>query len=433
MGDAFLAEHFLQHFLYSQEPFAVIGGRLYTLGRTNLSDTEYSFRFLGKTYVLDESEEVSQLEKEMFTAKRTEIQEMMTQYIQTRFVEKVCSNKEAIRQMQNLYESVKDTSIERFIMIDVFNEYNHEKIEEVDDTRTEVSQWENLPEAGKIPGVEELASIKNSLDPLFKSSGLIVIDRKCYTLYEKGERKDEGRGYVQFGKRVLELIPWLPLEKLCQNYTACLADRINQKADEHGNDFAHILEQMEKEKQQLDEAIKNKQNGVSRRTEGKRGQIGFRKIKDGVYRITADIPPYIIEKKSRYYAFEAAILFITIKVENNRLMIDHVPKLEDNDYVHPLRWGGVGGICFGGFNWKAQRGIEFNYWYELADRKAAAEKIAETLRQGKKVLERGYVGEQVARYHNIDALNCKIADDRKTAEQYARAHGIQIERIIRND
>jgi hypothetical protein len=430
MSQNILSEHFLSHFLYSQEPFAVIGGRLYTLSKTNgRSGDKHEFHFLGKTYALDESEEVSQLEKGMFIARSSQIEEMMSQYIHLKFLSKITKTKAQLQHIKNVYASAQDDSIERFIMIDVFNEYNHERREGQSKKEVKVSNWDNIPEINRRPEVYELISDSNSLESLIGSLGFIVINRKCYNLDKNRGHRDENKGYVIFGNYTLDLMLWMPLEELCKRYTENLACRINQKADEHGKEFVKIIEQINREKTQLSDAINSR---ASTRTSDKRGEIGFNKIGEGDYEITVTIPPYIIEKNGEYFAFGAIILGTKIRARNNRVMISDKPKVMNMPYIHPFVWPNSS-ICFGDLNWTKQRDVRFNHWYDLSDKKALAKRIAIVMRAGKTNIERGYVGSTLTPVRDIHNCDCYIGNRRKEAEGYAKANGIPNERIIKND
>jgi hypothetical protein len=436
-----LSSHFLQAFLYSEEPFAIIQGRLYTLSRTNGHFCGGSaFHFLGQKYALEESEEISQLEKEIFSANRGGIERMMTRQIQENFVSEVEKRRTELKKMQNIYSSLQDVTIERFIMIDVFNEYNHEKGEGQAKKDVKVSDWDDIPDIKKTMGVHDLVSQANSLDPLIGSFGFIVIRNKCYSLYQNSGKRNEEKGYVVFGKKTMDLKPWVSLKELCSTYTQKLIERISQKAVEHGKKFDRILEQMEQEKQQLDEAIKDEQM-FTEKTEGRRGEIGFRKIRESEYQVSVAIPPYIIEKNGEFYFFGPVSLGVIVKADNGRIMLDNMPRVmeESMPYMHPFVFHdkvNYSRLCFGDLNWKNRRNILFNTWYDITEKKSTAEKIARAIKEGKILMQNGYSGIPYTDFkpvRSIESCNCKIAGSRAAAEQYARANGIPIERIIKNE
>jgi len=428
------SNHFLQNFFYSREPFAVIASRLYTLNKTNGNfNGEDAFHLLGRRYVLDESEEISQLEKSLFLDNHSEIERTMTDYIKTKFIDRIEKNKASLNETQNYYSSMQDTTIEKFIMIDVFNKYNHENRGVVDD-KVKTNDVNNLPEK-KYPGVEDLISKENSLNILINSKGFVVVGNKCYALYENGGKRNEKDGYIVFRKNICDLKLWISLEDLCEGYTKKLDERINQKAAKHGEQFTDILMQIDREKEKVGNAIKQRRS-ISEKTQDKRGEIGFRKLGDRSYEISITIPPYIIEKNNSYYSFGTVKLETTIEVRNNQIKIDHRPKVLNMPYLHPFVWPDSK-ICYGEppFNWQKDLKVNFNSWYNLSNRKEVAEKIARVMHKGKQIIESGYRGvprKDFTPLMYLEECNCKIADNRRDAERYARTYKIPIERIKEN-
>jgi hypothetical protein len=422
-----LSVHFLKNFFYSEEPFTVVGGRLYVISRDKNNNGREKLHLLGKSYSLEESEEIAQLEKELFLANRTNIESMISGYIQKNFINKIESTKRDILKKQNYYESIQDSTIERFIMVDVFNAYNHENRAVVDKIQT--SKWENAPKLKDLPSVNDLISRDNSLDRLCSPYGFIVLGNRCYSLYENGSKKDEREGYVIFRDKVLNLKPWLGLDELCKQYTDNLMQRINLKAEEHGKEFARILEQMKTDKVRLEQGIKENK-AIKNKEEDNRGKIGFKKLKENQYEISAIIPPYIIGKNGSYHIFDSVVLGMVVKARNNQIMLDHAPKVLNTPYKHPFVYGN-GSICYGKLNWQNKRGVRFNHWYSLNNKNMVAKRIAEALREGKKKMEHGYVGEEVIGGHPI--ADYKIADNLNDAKKYAQNNNVLIERIIKND
>ena len=417
-----LSGNFLQNFHFSQEPFAIIGGRFYTLSRSNGINGHYSFSLLGKAYALDESEEVSQLEKNFVLSRRTDIERMMSQYIQKNLVDKIQAEESEVARLQNYYESAQDASIERFIVADVFNAYYHE--DKTSDC-TERTTADLSLKVNNQPSIKELLTADNSLNPLTQGSGFMAIAGRCYLLEECGI-KNEREGYVAFGKRAFRLQQWLQLEELCKLYGAKLAERIEKKAAEHGQRFAPILHELSRQKKELLE-----QNKRANSDTASLGEIAFSKIGRNEYEISVALPPYIIEKKGKYYRFEAVRIGTAITAENGLVRIKGPPKILSGQYTHPFVTGDS--VCYGEINWASDPGVSFNRSYRLSERKKTAKRIAEVIRRGKLTLEFGYLGKNVLAWHPIEDCNCEIASSRADAERYARSQGISLERICKNN
>jgi hypothetical protein len=424
------SNHFLQSFLFSQEPFAVMGERLYTFSKTKgYLNGHDAFHFLGTSYSLDESEEIRELEKDFFMDNNSRIERIMTNYIKVRYIDPSEKIKKQVQQMQNMYSSMQDSTIEKFIMVDVFNKYNHEER-----AITESQPSNSNPEEPdyKQPSVSDLFSHNNSLTPLLDQLGIICMGGKCYTMYQNGGKGNKLEGYVKFRNQVLDIKPWVPLEELCTMYSKKIIDRINNKAEQHGKQFYSYLEKIKSEKAELDKCIAERKS-LAGKTSDARGEIKFRKIKDGEYEISVDVAPYIIEKRGEYYAFKTAKIGTRLKSRDSRIMIMDKPKILNMPYSHPFVWPDAV-ICFGSLSWERQRGVKLNHWYDISSNRAGtARRIAELMREGKKTLERGYVGNSISPVENIKNCKCKIATNRSDAEAYARSHGIRLERIIKND
>ncbi len=426
-----LSEHFLRNFFYSDEPFGVIKGRIYSISRTNGNfNGRDALHILGKPYALDESEEISVMENILFSEKSKEIEEMMTEHIRVKYLQSIDRNKAEIEKMQNIYASLQDSSIEKFIKVDVFNAYNHEN-REIKEENFSTKKYDNIPDIGKIPVGEIISSKQNALENLLEGIGFIAIRGRCYYLYENGNHKNQQDGYVMFGGKVYGLRSWNTVEGLLSKYTERLSERIKQVAEEHGKVFAEILGGMYKEKKTLNDSISNKKIGNGK-SHARRGEIGFKKVNDNEYEVSVDIEPYIIEKDNNYFAFGSVKIGTTITARRNKIMISDAPRVLSMPYLHPAVWADSR-ICYGKLNWGKSVGAHFNEWYNISNRKGIAKIIAKVLKRGRNVLTRGYVRSSESNVHSLEECNCKIAENRKDAKIYAKKNGIKLERIIKND
>ncbi len=416
-----LSQTFLTRFFYSQEPFAIIKGRLYTLVRG--LDSEIKLYFLDEIFGLEESEEISQLEKQLFLQEQDVLERRMSKYI-LNIVSKFKTNLIELKELGNIYQSLKDTSIERFIMVDVFNAYNHENHGVVKEVLT--SEYEKLPEIQRMPTVRDLFSRDNSLDALIESCGIFVFEGLCYKLVYN----DNSNDWIDFRDLPLYLKPWIKLEELCMQYSKSLNSRIKKKAEEHAQDFSHILSLVKKEKTNLRKAI-NQNTSFSGRTSGSRGHISFRKKSSNIYEIRVNVPPYIIGKSGYFYAFSGTVLGLDLKIKGNEIMLKDKPKVVALPYKHPFVYLD-GNICYGNLNWAEQRKIIFGQYYDMSNKTAIAKKIAQAMREGERTLLKGYIGNNVDPVNNIDSCDCQVGASLSNAKTYALRHNIPLERIIEN-
>ncbi len=416
MNISLLQNHFLSLFQRTEKPFAVIDGIIYLINSSNTVNEENTLYLKDESFLLEESEEVSVLEKALFHSKAGEFEELISKYVK-QTISKVETGFAELEELENFYESVQDMSIENFIKIGVFNAYNNGNKKII--KKSELS----VPEIEQMPAIEDLIPQESLLETIINSPGMIVLNNMCYKI---GLSSDKNLPYLRYNQHTYKIESWISLEELCKKYTQALTNHLRETIEKYSNGFSKILSQIKKSKNYL------KARAKKQKASSKQGYISFQKTKPNQYEIKVIVPPYIIQKDGKYYAFGTAILGLTIVSRANLIRLKNPPRVLNGPYQHPFVYGPNFNyeICYGNLNWTKDRFIWFNRDYDIRTR-GLAKKIAEVLREGERTLLKGYIGNNVNPVKNINYFN-PIAYSREDAEEYARTHNISLDRIIDN-
>lgn len=418
---------FLKDLSFSGTSFAILEGRIHTLHEPGKSSNGNYFQNRNQLLVFEEAEEISELEKEIFVEKEKEIENYMSWVIDFKLLRKIADNNSKLKGLGNIYESTKDDSIEKFIMVHVFDIYNHEtRIEEKLEINNQ--KWDDNPILNNNPSTEDLHSKQNSLDILLNNNGVLILGNDCYILNENSDKEMDS--FVMFKDKKLYLNPFLSLDQLEDNYTSLLLQRIEKKAFEHGEEYSKILADQKNDLSKLNDMLSTQKNYVNT-TEARRGQVGFKKLDNNKYGLFLYIEPFILEKDKKYYAFPTAELGTELKVNSNRMQIVAPLRVLNTPYSHPFVYTN-GDICYDGPSRWNRLEINFNHNYDLNSPNSLATKIATVLREARMNIEAGYFGSEVIPLKPIDNFQ-PIATSLSDAIEYARSNGIKTERIINNN
>ncbi len=435
-----LDSNFLKEFLLSKDSFAILDGRVHTLHMTNGHFSGENFlQYLGKKYALEEAEEIHVLEQELFEEYKAQITDYMSWVIQSKILSKIDELKSQVQSLGNVYDSIQDNSVERFIMVDVFNAYNHENRNSNEPEVPDVSQFDDIPTLEHIPGIEDLNSSLTSLEGiLLQNNRIIVLGGRVFRLRDCGN--ETASGHVKFAGCQMAISYWRDLSDLMGEYEQRLLNRIEAKALEHGKVHIDYIKRLLSFKSALEQGIssKSRYSGI---TSSHRGKIGFQKSGSNRYRISISVNPFLIEKEGKYFAFGNVDLGIDLEVCNNSLQIVAPAVVLNMHYRHPFVHSN-GSICYTGGTrnrWDDLQ-VKFNDMYSLKKPKTLAKKIAQVMRQAEKNLETGYYCYPI---HSRDRIGndrpvhwleefTPIATSRTSAESYCSAHGIAKERIFQN-
>ncbi|AJF61956.1 TPA: hypothetical protein HA239_02650 [Candidatus Woesearchaeota archaeon] len=408
--------NFLKNFYYSGESFAVANNRLYTFGDKS-ENTGRHISLEEGTFSLHESEEVSELEKMLFRADRE-----FADYLVAGFnfiigdIEKLRGQ---LKSAEDAYLSISDYSVEKFIMIDVLNAYNHRTGKAGIDILQEISL--------AMPKPEDFAP-KNHIASLFgNKAGIAAHKGKTFSL----EKYNGGKKHLRVSSRKYSLKPYKSLKQLCEEYNEVLRTHISSKMMAEENKLLNVLDAINRKKENVEKGIDMQKNYKKFAGKGD-GSIKVRKLGMDEYMVLLSVPPYIIEKDSRYYYFREAELGMPVRSDGHRVMVLEPPRVLNVPYKHPFVYTS-GKICYGNFDWSKNH-LKFSQWYSLSAGRGEklAKGIAEMIRRGKILLERGYVGNPIP-VNLISNCDCKIAEDSVNAGFYALNNDISPDRIIKND
>src|SRR3989344_4975543 len=269
--------NFLKNFYYSGESFAVANNRLYTFGDKS-ENTGRHISLEEGTFSLHESEEVSELEKMLFRADR----------------------------------EFSDYSVEKFIMIDVLNAYNHRTGKAGIDILQEISL--------AMPKPEDFAP-KNQIASLFgNKAGIAAHKGKTFSL----EKYNGGKKHLRVSSRKYSLKPYKSLKQLCEEYNEVLRTHISSKMMAEENKLLNVLDAINRKKENVEKGIDMQKNYKKFAGKGD-GSIKVRKLGMDEYMVLLSVPPYIIEKDSRYYYFREAELGMPVRSDGHRVMVLEPP------------------------------------------------------------------------------------------------------------
>lgn len=405
-------EHFLHNFNLVKEPLAVFGGRVFTLSKSQPND--YFLLYNKQKFALEESEEISEIEKKLFKRDAERFQVFMSSQIK----KKINSDVENISLDHNIYESFQDSSIENFILNDVFSIFNNEE---------QVSEQKKTPEVKA--NISDLYSKDNCLDSLLIHNGFLYILDNCFYFDRINKPTNES---INFGSHHFSLKPWVPMDELCRNYSKSIMNKAKSVANKHAISISSNLEQLKKEKQAFENKLQLKKQ-LSERNCCNRGNLNLKKIGQNKYEISVSVQPYIIQRKNKFYFFKATKVGTTITAKENCIFIESRPHIiSERKYQHPFVFSN-NDICYGEFNWNDQIGINFTDDYNISNRKDIARRVSNMLKKGKNTLERGYVTEKVSPILKIENFDCVIANNERDAKEYAKKNNIKLDRIIKNE
>jgi hypothetical protein len=409
---------FIHNLTLSNRPFTIMRGRLYTLedGENNGDCYHDADRVLG----FQESDLVRTFEDKIFLD-TPEIESYMNWILDV----KVSAISRHLRanfgKLTSLADMLQDYSIERFIMADVFNAYNHGHHED-EKLDFDESEWESMPEVDIRPSRESLLTEKTILDQIIKNSSILVKGGQCYLLKEF---KPNGNEFVMFKGTKFAPVHFRTAEDLEKEYQGILHGRIDEIALEHG---AQVLEFICSKQDKLAKAktIVDRLKLYQSTCSAQRGNIGFRKLSSKKYLVFVDIPSYIMGINGKYYARVGMNLIVSGK----NIQLDDAPRVVTAPYLHPFVYAD-GRICYDTEKRWIDRGIMFGHSYSSRRPVELARKISYALSQAGISLRKGYRNNNINPVYSLSSFH-PIAANRKEAEIYAAKHGIPLERIVKN-
>ncbi len=431
MAPGLFQENFLFGLYTSMEPFAVIGEKLYLIKESN-GNSSY-LEVSGAKFGLKESENLATIERIFFEAHKSGIERVMGGYIQENFISKLEAERRRLLEQRNLYSSLNESSIESFIVNYIFPSYYSAHRRSRNNNRLE-TEIERILEETEINESSEEITLDSSIsaDKPFLCNvlerenlpGFVSILGICYSYMNDGNR-DICPAFV-LNRTKYRLVPWKQLKDLSLLYAEELFKAAIKKAEEHGRAFIEKIGLVERQIRELEIAR-------SRSNETRRGNIAYKKLRDGLYELSITIEPFIIEKNGKYYAFPEIELYTHLMAERNRIKVMFEPKAK-NYVLHPFIWD-TKKVCYNHFDFGIY-GVSIGQSYSLDENKQGiARAIALILRKAEQVIVSGYFNDGRGTFspvNEIDKCNAFITDKREEAESYAISNNIDLDRIISN-
>ncbi|MEK6917005.1 MAG: hypothetical protein AABW92_04635, partial [Nanoarchaeota archaeon] len=278
-----LSGSFLRDFYYTNEPFGVLDGRLYTINKANNTNTKNFLSINNEFYIINESEEIEILEKKLFLQRKGEIESAVSAYIDSN-IGKIKEGISNFNELNNYYKSFENNSVEKFLMVDVIDAYNH--------SDKNVSININLDDFNEhqMPSIEDLIPKKNFLGTITKD--FLVFEHNVYLL----EKIDSiMKNFVILNNKQYAINQNMLLKELCEKYETRLTKNIYDNLDKNKKELSSALEILSNQKKELDKRIKLEKNYSSRANKGY-GNIRVEKKGSNHYNLILTVPPYIIEK-----------------------------------------------------------------------------------------------------------------------------------------
>ncbi|MFH1406053.1 MAG: hypothetical protein ABIG52_02440 [Nanoarchaeota archaeon] len=410
------SKNFLKAFKHTKEPFAILKGKVYTLKK---GDGEERLEFLNQKYGLSEAESVVGREKDFLERNKEQLREYIDNQIQN-FFELIKSLQDNLKKRKKESLSLQDSSIEKFIIVDVFNAYFN---------KVEV----NIPKLKeiKIPAnnisIDEL--IKNIPPSALEKLRTIIIRERCYQL----SKEIVVNGPVlHFKKETFFLKPAGLLDDLVEGYEKELQSKVDRHIIKNSKVYVEVAQALQQQQEILESVIKVKKNILVRSNENEE-KINYLKKDRNRHTALLEIPPYIIQKNNNYYLFGKTELGLEISLKEGKAVIKEKPDIYSRPYQHPFVWDKESlGICYGDLDWN--KIIDFGEAYELNT--DLAFRIAKMLKQGARVLTKAYLGKAGQDFipvKRIEDCGFLIAESYREAKKYARKNNLPLKRIFDND
>ncbi|RME15066.1 MAG: hypothetical protein D6797_07465 [Bdellovibrio sp.] len=387
---------FLSSFAATNEPFAVLEDRIWLLEKADFQNNNY-LCYSGEFFLLQESVYVPFLERDYYEQRREEVEREASRVIKQKLVDPLNRKKTELESLDNLFSRFQDDSVERFIMVDVFNayhtRYNPREVEEEPEQNAEISSV-NIPELS-LPQltVSDLTGIKTVLSRVV-GERILCLNSNVFSLVKNSSKNPLNTHLLFKGKRY-ELEPLGKISEIESAYQQELFGNVERQVLRRSSDFQVLLEQLRSLKKEREERLKEEQKKYSLHTSYESDEIGFRKTGFDTYEVYIKLNPFIIKKNNEYYAFRKQIrIGTTLAANGSTLRITAPARVLTPPYHHPFVRDD-NSICYL-VNTKKDRWSELGISFEAQDfsdkknRKRLAKQVALTLNEGAEALTRRY-------------------------------------------
>ncbi len=395
-----LTPTFVSDFNHTTEPLVILNSRMYTVHRCSKQKRDNYLSMGGLKFRLEEAVELTILEKRFLLDNSCAISSHLDNLTNNIIIPNLRGRLGNIKRLQGILLRLKEFSMQRFILEDVFEKYFELVKRKRGMTRETDISVNGLSSSNdfQIPSIEEILGsssiFESQLERKYNCSGFVLLRGRVYALDRNNGTTPKSHVCVSGRRYTVRHIGHT--SKFEQEYKQVIGDYITKRLIGRGSKYVSSLTNLEKTVAKLRKEV-DRRSAINRRTYGSDGEVGFKNIDNNNYEIFLNLPKYIIEFKGEYYLFPAVRIGTRIIVGQNILSIkDYCSVLEGKRYHHPfvysdniichgdnLRWNKLG-VNFGDYNFS-----------ELKQHNIAGQ-IALILNEGKRVLTSSYFGNFVS-------------------------------------
>jgi hypothetical protein len=423
----FLEDNILKDFLYSDEPFAIINNRLYTFSRIDESLKDNYLSINNQKIKLEESEDISELEKKILDNNSLDINRFSINYIKQKYNGIIDSNFNEIMNIKKDIEKVScNNSMRNFFLNYVLKDSSNNNKSNV-----------------IVPNLSDIEMKKNDMLKLnfsnidltsnyFKKNefldGVLVFDSNYYILLSDKKASSDiiSKGeFIVYNNKKRYLSNQNEFSKLLLNYNNLLKQSFIEKIDNKTHEIKDLLLKLDQSKKDLLK-LKNQSDEKDLFID----DMGLKKIKENEYMIIKKIKPFILGVKNNYYYYPEGGIYITVEKSNKHIKFKEPAVLKEYlPYNHPFVFSS-GTICFGNYDWK-NVGINFGNDYSINNIKEVGDKISAALYYTENSFYYGYRKLSLTPA-DPNWEKTKIADNKKDALLIAKKKNIKEDRIFQS-
>ncbi|MEA3514641.1 MAG: hypothetical protein U9R34_04145 [Nanoarchaeota archaeon] len=402
---------FLENFRESDESFLIHQGMIYTLHCPTSQNSLNKLFYANRDFNLFQSEDIDTLQEEYLNHSRDSIENLVSDYIQHNYIEKLERLKINIDSQKNLFQETQNNSIEKLIVLDIFDKFcNLCNVSNSNGNKNNKSKTvaSNL----KLSAINKTMGLSSSLDyaafgktpfaRYLNSISMMVLGQRAYSLRKENSITNN---YVQIKNHKYKICESQTFDRFILDYKKIISKSITSVIQKESSNYINQLSEFKKAKTELDILI-NQENQFNelkereRRAEMFNCTIGFKargkNNSQDIYDIYIKLDPYIMKKDDNYYQFDTVKIGTSLAVSRNQIKITNKPEVLTKEYHHPFVWDWLK-ICDKGYKKDRyeREGVNFeNFNVDYLD--GFARNVAVALNVAKKIIEYGYNGSRVS-------------------------------------
>jgi len=378
-----------------------LDNKIYTLHLPVKKQVKDFLCFFGVKYPIEESEEISELEKGLvYTPNRNYIENKIKSRIINKYVNKVEGEQKEINQLNS---SLRTSWVEDFIANEVFKAFKNVGDVQLyssdgDKTIGKNDNFKALLKKGDITLEEFLEYVENGYHRNYKGILSKILDKRMYLLdkcfditsildesYSRGSLPEEyifiNGEYFGIEKSSLDLE---------RSFLNELDHVIEDVADKRGRDYLDFLRSLTSQKRVLEERLER----LKKRQEGR---LSWSKSKNK-YNLKLNISNFILKNKDEeMFLFTNVAVDLILQEDNDKIIIEEAPRAK-KEFNHPFIFE-EGNLCYGpDLSERFKRnGISFPFQIPFSNytNKIYFNKVINILIEAEKVIKYGYHGNSV--------------------------------------